>query len=109
MNLPLDNVAEWKQQVYRLLMNTMDRRGFLRNGGRAAAGAALCGVLGRILGGDSILAAEAEGAKNADKFFLPRLKFDGPTGPAEWNVYPQADGIFRAALAKMSGKTTRLD
>jgi hypothetical protein len=102
-NLPLDNIGEWKKQVYKQLCNQVDRRGFLRAAARGATGAALLGTLGPFFGGGTAAAAEDDGGVKTGTFFFPRLRFDDiKGGPAEWNVYPQADGILRASLAKMT-------
>ena len=103
MDVPLDNLPEWKDQAYRRLRATMDRRSFLRGGLNALTGAALLGAMGKIFGGASASAAEVDNshAVKTGTFFFPRLKFD-VTGVCEWNVYPFADVNLRQALAKMT-------
>jgi len=108
--VPLDNLAEWKAGTLKALRRTIDRRGFMRRGIGALAGAAMGGTLLRMFSGREVLAAPPKAAGRAIKadavktgtFFFPRLKFDVIQARACWDVYPIADVNLRRQLRRLT-------
>jgi len=103
--VPLDHLEEWKATALATLRRTVDRRGFMRRGLKALAGAAMGGTLLQMFSGSHVLAAPPRDTAKTVKtgtFFFPRLKFDVIQARTNWDVYPIADVNLRRQVRRLS-------
>lgn len=84
----------------------LSRRGFVKAGGRMAAGMVFASLASRLMLSDAF----ADKTVETGKFVFPRLVFTTIDGtPKHWNINPEGDAILRRELKRLTNVNVSME